>query len=580
MGRSAVRPYTLVLVALLPMAALFGTLTVQPLARAQQSSGSVVVKPTPPTEGRSSAWATSDGRNRWTPQVIATSRPANEPAKDVVPVSAPPTGLPPIASVRDPITPKTPPGPAPSPRVLPGAAPSGLPALPLQTGDARAPIELAVPPVPLPHLLTEKIAPPSVTVGKPFTYDLVIKNRGRAPANAIRVEEALPRGSRWVGGEPRPEVAVSGSPLIWNLGPLAPGGETRIKIQVEATMPGEFSSTATISVPSSCVVRTRVLPPESAPLPPATPASPPTSPTNLLGLTVGVTGPAAVRTGETVPLKIELANGGKLAARRVLVRVQLPPGLQHPAGTAIEAEVDSPEPGQKSSLPLPATAAAAGRHTVEAFLVIDGAGELRSQTIVLVHDAAPVTPISLPPRLGEVQPLPAPGAIPARLPALDETPARASEPPVRRVGFASDSPTGSSGIPALTVDVVPREDPLEPGAETTYDIRVTNHGGGVAQEVQVSTTLPEGLTLLSAEGQGGRPITSGPINFDSVARVEPRGQLTYRIRAKAAKPGDWRFRVYVRCTQFARPEYKEVSTRVTSDRDPPRGAPRREGIRR
>ncbi len=592
MGGNAVRPYTLTAVGLLPAAALLGALAGPPRAEGQQAPAPVVVTSGTPQETRARPGDASS-RGRWAPQVIATARPANEVVPVAAAVQAPP---PPLKSA-----PPTLGTPIKDPPVLPSLGPT-----------PASPPPPATPSAPGANLVVEKVAPTVVVLGKPLSYEIVVRNRGSASAHGVRVEEALPPGARWVGGEPRPEAR--GAALLWDLGTLAAGAETRLKLQVDPSAEGVYSSVATVSTSTTCVLRTQVTPPAPAPkvvnppiaiADPGSPARPAERPAP--GLAVSVTGsPAAARVGEAVSFRIEVVNHGVAKPRRLIVRVHLPAGLRHPAGDAIEAEVPGPAPGDRATLPLTATAVAVGRQVVEAAASAEGIDEVKALYAVTVGEPPALAPAALPARLHDVSPLalptPGPGgmlppvspSLAARSP-LPESPAEVKqtggaparprqmpslvEPAGRKEVFARDAGGGLAPMPALTVEVVCQDDPLEVGAETTYEIRVANQGAAAARDLQVSASLPDGLALLSAEGPGQRYINGPQVAFEPAAQLDARGRVVYRVRAKGLRAGDWRFKVYVRCAQFARPEYKEVSTRVYSDREPDK-ASRKEGNKR
>lgn len=542
-----------------------------PVAEAQQPP---VIVTSSPADARARIDGT--GRSRWVPQVIATARPVGEAAREVVPVSGgPPPSLPPVAATKV------------APREFPGAArPADAGRLPALTGSRPA-VEMTAPsvgaaPAPLgANLLVEKVAPLAVSLGKPLAYEILIRNRGTASLHGVRVEEALPAGARFVSGEPRPEQR--GSVLVWDLGTLTGGAESKLKVQVEPTTPGEFASVATVSSSTTCIMRTQVAGGSAAlPTPAPAPAPPPSPPTpapaaakpGSVGLTVAV--PPTARLGETVTLRIELTNNSLPAGRPVVVKVQLPAGLQHAAGASIEAEVECPAVGQKLPLPLPVKVVGAGRQTVETSVAVEGGEEIKSQATVEIAAAmgSGVTPVSLPGRVGDLQPLPPPharGAAPTPPPP---------EPPARRELFARDAAPGAALPAALTVDVVSRDETVEVGAEATFEVSVGNQGALAATNVQLSAVLPEGLVLLGADGPTGRQVNGGQVVFEPLSALEPRGRAVYRLRVRGQRPGEGRLRVFVACAQYPRPEFKEAVVRVVAAREAGKLAGRPEGNKR
>jgi len=53
--------------------------------------------------------------------------------------------------------------------------------------------------------------------------------------------------------------------------------------------------------------------------------------------------------------------------------------------------------------------------------------------------------------------------------------------------------------------------------------------------------------------------------FDSLARLSPKGDATFRVKVKALRPGDIRARFQLKTDDMQSPVTKEESTRVYAD---------------
>ena len=51
-------------------------------------------------------------------------------------------------------------------------------------------------------------------------------------------------------------------------------------------------------------------------------------------------------------------------------------------------------------------------------------------------------------------------------------------------------------IPALRLEAIDRQDPVQVGGTTTYTITVRNQGSGEAKDIQLSAVLPEELSFI------------------------------------------------------------------------------------
>src|SRR5207244_6401362 len=116
--------------------------------------------------------------------------------------------------------------------------PSGFPAAVASTGLPTAQTATA------PGVQVEKRAPAVVNLSQPLGYEIIVRNPSSAPVCNVRVEDELPAGARYLGGDPPPEVGPDR--LAWTLNTLEPGAERRLRVELQPGAEGELRSTATV----------------------------------------------------------------------------------------------------------------------------------------------------------------------------------------------------------------------------------------------------------------------------------------------------------------------------------------------
>src|SRR5262245_11536823 len=160
-------------------------------------------------------------------------RPPSQPIAVTPPQSAPPAPqaapLPPPAPVdlsnRPVIATTRPPAAAP---VQPVAT---WPELKITSAAPAPPPAAPAPAIRGAALALEKVGPPGIEPGKPFTYEIIVRNVGSAAAQQVCIDAPLPEGGRYLGGEPMAEAVEDG--LTWKLGTLDAGAERRLRVEVQ-----------------------------------------------------------------------------------------------------------------------------------------------------------------------------------------------------------------------------------------------------------------------------------------------------------------------------------------------------------
>lgn len=117
-----------------------------------------------------------------------------------------------------------------------------------------------------------------------------------------------------------------------------------------------------------------------------------------------------------------------------------------------------------------------------------------------------------------------------------------------------------AGIPAILLEVVDLDDPIEVGSPETYEIRVTNQGSADGTNIRLVCTIEESQEFLSATGPtpiqtAGRTLTSEPLPV-----LAPKAKAAWRVTVRASTAGDVRFAVQLTSDQIERPVEETEAT--------------------
>jgi uncharacterized repeat protein (TIGR01451 family) len=116
----------------------------------------------------------------------------------------------------------------------------------------------------------------------------------------------------------------------------------------------------------------------------------------------------------------------------------------------------------------------------------------------------------------------------------------------------------------LTFSVADQHDPIEVGSETTYEIRVTNHGSRGDSNVKLAVEIPPGLAYVSsdppAQSTAGRSVV-----FPPLARMDAKGEYSFRLKVRGVSPGTHILRTVLNSDASQVAVTKEESTLVYAD---------------
>jgi len=117
------------------------------------------------------------------------------------------------------------------------------------------------------------------------------------------------------------------------------------------------------------------------------------------------------------------------------------------------------------------------------------------------------------------------------------------------------------GVPAILLEVIDLEDPIEVGGQVQYVIRVVNQGTAPGTHVRIRCTLPDSQEFLAGSGATDVKFENGILTLAPLPSLEPKATAEWRISVKAVREDDARFQTELTSDQFESPIRENESTR-------------------
>lgn len=455
-----------------------------------------------------------------------------------------------------------------------------------------------------PSVSIEWVVPQMGKLGQPMPCQILVRNTGPVLVHNVNVKHTMATGVTHRQSEPVP--LVENNHLTWTLGTLEPGQTKRIDVQLISQLKGAINCQAqvTFTGASSAVVQVR------EPL-----------------LQLKVKGPEKIVAGEAATIMLHLSNPGDGPTENIKIKTVLPEGLEHTRGRSFEVEVGNLAPKEARTMQLVCQAKGAGIQ--QAMLVATAEGGLTANDSCTMEILLPKLDLVVAgPKLRFIDrkatyvlKVANPGSAPAQGVTLTEVvPAgfrfhaasqqgRFEEGNRTVTWFLGDIQPGQNrevqldliakdagdyrlqaqvnsargtktdhemrtvveGLSSLLVEVFDADDPLEVGAETTYQIRVKNEGSKIESNLEVVCTLPEQVEFKGAKSTANSRfrVEGREVLFEVLPRLTRDADVIYTIQVRGLQAGNAIFRATVR-GEGVDPIVREERTRIYNDDLPPR----------
>jgi uncharacterized repeat protein (TIGR01451 family) len=442
-------------------------------------------------------------------------------------------------------------------------------------------------------ILLERSVPAEVRVGESFSYDITLTNLTGHDVSELSLTEKLP--SAFNLSSSTPSSASSGDrSLSWSLGTLAARQSTTIKVTGSAAAVGDLNYCATVTFKTEICGANRAVQPE-------------------LGLTL--TAPAEVILCDPITLRYVVLNRGTGVARNVKVSGVLPDGWTAQDGRAsVSFSAGDLAAGQSREFSVTAKASATGRFSNTANAVEDGGltadasantavtvpklvltksgpqtrylgrpakyditisnnGDAPAKDTVIVDDVSSgarvmdagsgqVSGGQVTWRVGAIEPGASQSFSISVVPNQIGTITNKVSAKAYCAEADAETTTDVIGIPAILLEVVDNDDPIEVGANETYDIIVINQGSAEGTNIAITCTIPPQQEYVSADGPTAATAQGKIVTFAPLPRLDPKAKATFRITVRGTAMADVRFRVSMISDQLQSPVEETESTHI------------------
>ncbi|MBL8766936.1 MAG: DUF11 domain-containing protein [Planctomycetes bacterium] len=428
-------------------------------------------------------------------------------------------------------------------------------------------------------ILLEKSAPEEVMVGEAFDVRMNVTNLTQNRLDGVVVSDMLDGNFALESSTPSAGSGTGGR-VVWNLGSLNANETKSIVMRGKANGAGSITNCAEVQWQNMVCVTTNVVAPN---------------------LQITKKGPAEVMACDEIVYTFTVTNNGTGTARNVRVEDNLPAGLVASDGSSkLSFNVGSLAGGESKEMSANVKATKTGSFQNSATAMADGGlkGESNSVTTVVRKPALTlemncpsqaftgtsarfritvrntgdgacddtVVSATLPAGttfmsadnggknagqsvqwvLGRIEPN---GSMelsftvrPEQIGAIKsaaEVVCRCSEP------ARGECAVEVKGIPAVLLEVIDIEDPIQVGSSNTYEIVVTNQGSALETNIRIVCELEDEMEYVSSQDPRNGPgkAAGKTITFEPLPSLAAKAKATYRVVVKAVKSGDVRFKV-------------------------------------
>lgn len=446
------------------------------------------------------------------------------------------------------------------------------------------------------HLTIGKTAPQNANLGKPFVYDIVVKNTGQGTAYNVVVKDEVPEGTKLAGTAP--QAILSGkATLRWKLGEIPAGEQRKISVKVIPVKAGQIGSVATVNFVSEVETPTVATVPK---------------------IELRVLAPKQVPLGKNAKFRFTITNKGKTPVHNVWVRDIIPNGLQHSTGNDLKHKLGTIKPGEGKIVNLALSTTKSGQVVNRVVVVADGGLRIESQDIIEII-AAKLVITRTGPKLRYVgrhaiytnivtndstQSLK--GAelteqIPAGMDFVEATAGGKYNAITRMVAWRvnglkpresqafqikllpkkigehrsvvqaklddgsivqANSKTTIEGFSAITLNANSFIRPIELGEQATLRIVAKNRGTANASTVKVQLNLPKQLQFVGLRGNVKYNANGQTVTLKPLATLKPGEEIVFELIVKPTAAGDVRVGLQIQSQEMQLPLNREEAIRI------------------
>jgi len=442
-------------------------------------------------------------------------------------------------------------------------------------------------------LLLEKVVPAEAMVGVPFTYRYHVKNLTPNSIHQVMVTDRVTQNFSATSANPKP-ATVNGGLATWALDSLGPN-ETKV-----ITVTGSSSEEGTVTTCGWATYSPILCEPIKI-LKPA------------LELVKKLTPEAIIC--DPVNMTLTVRNSGSSTLHDVSVSDELPSGLTTSDGkTSITSPVGTLRPGESKDIPVALKAGRPGKFDNTAKATSREGVSAQASATTVVRQAVISLTCTAPSerflgrpgdfcfKISNTGDAACPDAvIEATLPAgvtlqsstgggtaaggkvtwrvgtlgagqSKEVCATVVSAAAGQVSISATANGGCAkpatatcqttyrGIAAVLLEVIDVSDPIEVGANETYEVVVTNQGTAPLTNVKLSSKLEASQQFVSGSGSSAVSGSGSPITYGTVASIPAKGKASWKVVVKATKGGDVRFHTILNSDQTERPVEETEST--------------------
>ncbi len=442
-------------------------------------------------------------------------------------------------------------------------------------------------------VMVHQILPKQVRANQTFPYEIHVTNLSNAPLENVVVFDQSAENLTISESDPKANRGTNGR-SEWMIGDLGPCATRVIKVTGRSGGAGSASNCLTVSYANYLCAVTQVVD---------------------LKLEITKSAPAEVLLCDNIPITIVVKNSGTGSIENVMVVDPLPAGLSTLDNkTNVEFAVGTLAAGESKTLNLTAKAAKTGRYENGASAAAGDIKAISNKTTTVVKqpvltltcecegseyvgreltckytvkntgDAACANTVLTVPvpgntsfvnaanggtmsgnavswNLGSI----APGAsqtvsVNLKTTAIGMVNTSATAVCACASPVTSNCSSEVKGIPAILLEVVDIDDPIEVGDNETFVVTVTNQGSADDTNVRVVVVLPAQFEFVSASGATAGKAVGQTVTFDAIAALAPKAVAEFRIVAKAKSAGDARLSVQMTSDQFKNPPISETES--------------------